>query len=401
MSGLISLEEAQAKVLAICDPLQPKPVSLSLALGAVAAKDLNAPEQVPAFDNTAMDGYAIRAEDTQNAPIRLKVIYTLSAGSIFPGKLNSGEAVKIMTGAPMPEGSDAVIMVEKTEPLNPEADIIQVSEAIEPGNHIRRAGDDIQPGQKVLEAGQVLTPARLGMLASLGIYEVPVRKCKVGVMSTGSELQDGPQPLKTGQIRDANRRTLLSLLQSENIEFKDLGIITDDMTSLEKAFKKASKSCDVILTSGGVSMGDFDFVKKILKEQGKAEWLQIAIKPAKPLAFGKLFGMAVFGLPGNPVSSVISYELFARPGIKKMMGHRQLYRRQVAAQAEEDFNHPGDEKTHFIRVIWEYRDGSYFIKAAGQQGSHMLGVLANSNGLLILKESLKAGQSGQIMLIGE
>ncbi len=419
---MIELEAAQKKVLSLCEPLTPKKAQLADALDRVAAEDIFAQEKLPAFDNSAMDGFALRAEDVSSPPARLEIIGEIRAGDSPAGssqnkaknklgkELAPGQAYRIMTGAVMPKSADAVIEVEATDSDGP--DHIIARRQVASGSFIRKAGEDISVGDKLAGAGDVLNPARLGVLASQGIYEVSAYpKCRVGVLSTGSELVDDkkrgskkkPAP---GQIRDSNRRILLGLVKKLGIDGKDLGLIPDSEQSIEKAFRAAAKKFDILLTSGGVSMGDFDFVKKILIRQG-GEAIQIAIKPSKPLAFGKIGGslegriggMLVLGLPGNPVSSAVSFELFAKPCIKKMMGHKDPYPKRVTAVLTEDLPRSPDGKTHFVRVLADYTDGKYQISSAGGQGSHMLNVLAGSNGLAAIEDGHGAKTGEEVPLI--
>ncbi len=446
MNNLVPLEIAQAEVFKLCSRLDAKKLKLSNALGAVCAEDILAKEQVPPFDNTAMDGFALKAADTSRAdeknPVSLKITGTLKAGSSLPElkmqKMQNGSAVRIMTGAPIPPGADAVIEIEKTAVQNTDGtdgeEHLILSQPVQSGAHIRKAGGDVMPNQLILGQKSLLTPAALGMLASQGIYEIMAYpKCRVGVASTGSELIEGNIPLKPGQIRDSNRHLLLALIEKAGMEAVDLGIIKDTENAINKLFARAGKKCDALITSGGVSMGDFDYVKKVLAQnslgnslgngnrngagnsaaaskksknrgrdlENRGYAIEVAIKPAKPLAFGLVNGLMVFGLPGNPVSSAISFELFARPGLRKMMGYENLHSQRVRATAGEDFERTADGKTHFVRVQWKYQNGSYEFKSAGAQGSHQLKGLADANGLAIIEDGpgLKAGQQADLICL--
>ncbi len=312
--GLTPLEEARSYVLERCGRLEATSVVLRDALGLVAAAPVVSGEQVPPFDNTAMDGFAVRAADTLGASKRLRVVATLAAGDAASREVGPGEAIRIMTGAPVPPGADAIVMVERTE-LSSDGSEVEVAEPAKAGRHIRRAGEDIEVGDQVVAEGAVLTPGHLGLLASIGCEKVDVvRRARVGVLSTGDELVEGSGPLRPGQIRDSNRLTLVALVEQMGAEPVDLGRIPDDEAAIEAAVRRGLDSCDALLSSGGVSMGDFDYVKVVLDRLGEMRWMQVAIKPAKPLAFGMLSGKPVFGLPGNPVSAMVSFELFARPG---------------------------------------------------------------------------------------
>ncbi|HVM51554.1 MAG TPA: gephyrin-like molybdotransferase Glp, partial [Acidimicrobiales bacterium] len=283
---MIGLAEARAYVLDGCAPLADAEVALADALGCVAAEGVVVAEPVPPFANTAMDGYAVRAADTAGAPCELDVVGLIAAGSAGDLTVGAGQAARIMTGAPMPPGADAVVMVERTEALA-DGDRVRIEVAVAPGTAVRPAGDDLQPGDPVVEPGQVLTPAHLGLLATAGRSAVRVvRRPRVGVLSTGDELVDGDAPLGPGQIRDSNRPTLLALVRQAGFEAVDLGTAADDEAAITAAIEGAAARCDALVTSGGVSMGDLDYVKVVLDRIGDMRWMQVAIKPAKPLAFG-------------------------------------------------------------------------------------------------------------------
>ena len=303
---MIPLSEAQHYVLGQCAPLPAEPFPAFEALGLVTAEPIESTEQVPPFDNTAVDGYAVIAADTADTPAILQVAGAIAAGERPEVEVTPGSAVRIMTGAPMPAGADAVVMVENTEQLDDGT--VRILDGVTAGAAVRRAGEDMQPDQTVFESGTLLQPGHIGVLATLGITSISAhRRPVVGVMSTGDELVDGPQALEPGQIRDSNRHTLLSLVGQAGCEAVDLGLIRDDEDAVEAALRSGAASCDALITSGGVSMGDFDFVKMVLKRIADMRWMQIAIKPAKPMAFGTLDGTPIFGLPGNPVSSMVSF----------------------------------------------------------------------------------------------
>jgi molybdenum cofactor synthesis domain-containing protein len=387
---VISLEEARSHVLDRVKAMSPVRLPSAVAYGCVLAEPVMAEEPVPPFDNSAMDGYAVRAADTVGAPVELPVIGVLAAGA-DPSTVSvtAGHVVRIMTGAPMPQGADAIVIVELTEPLD-DGQRVRIDRAARPGDHIRRAGDDIQVGDLVIETGTQLTAAHLGVLASLGVVEVTVvPRLRVGVLSTGDELVEGNARLKPGQIRESNRHTLLPMLAEAGCDPVDLGLIRDDRAAIADAIEHAAASCDALLTSGGVSMGDFDEVKAVLSERADdMRWMQIAIRPAKPFAFGTIGGTPVFGLPGNPVSSIISFELLARPALRKMMGQRDaaLDRPRLRAIADADLRRQTDGKVHFARVVIQAVDGRLHARSAGGQGSHQLGAMAAANALAVLPD---------------
>jgi molybdenum cofactor synthesis domain-containing protein len=294
-----------------------------------------------------------------------------------------------MTGAVIPQGADAIVIVEQTEQLDG-GRRVRIDATAQPGDHVRRAGDDIQPGTVVIEAGTQLTAAHLGVLASLGVIEVTaVPRLRVGVLSTGDELVEGAVPLRPGQLRDSNRHALLPMLAEAGCDAIDLGLVRDDRAAITEAIERAVESCDALLTSGGVSMGDFDEVKAVLSERADdMRWMQIAIRPAKPFAFGTLDGTPVFGLPGNPVSSIISFELLARPALRKMMGRAdgELDRPRLKAVADTDIRRRPDGRTHFARVAIVVDAGRLHARAISGQGSHQLAAMASANALAVLPD---------------
>lgn len=396
---MIPLQQAQQRILDDITVLDPVEVDLLDARGLVLAESISTLEAIPPFANTGMDGFALRAADTvgatENSPRRLPIVATIAAGSVAPRRLDAGEAMRIMTGAPIPDGADAVIMVELTRT---DGEILEALSEVPLGNHIRPAGDDLAAGIVVFPPGVTLSPGHLGVLASVGRQRVLVHKRpRVGVFSTGDELVVGPQPLAPGQIRDSNRPTLLALVEEAGFEGVDLGLLPDDEELIEAALTDAVGSVDALLTSGGVSMGDFDFIKRVLGRLGEMNWMQVAIKPAKPLAFGLLGGIPIFGLPGNPVSAMVSFELFARPALRRMMGRPDLHRPHVLAIADEPIRRSADGKILFARVVLNQEaDGAWRVRSAGGQGSHQLSVMATANGLAIVPDGDGIGVGGVV-----
>jgi len=392
---MIPLEEARDYVLSVARRRDPSMIAVAEALGLVLAEQIVSDEAIPPFANTAMDGFAVRSVDVVDAPCDLTIVGTVAAGPAPDVVVGPGEAARIMTGAVIPEGADAIIMVELTSAVD---ETVTVQQPVPVGNHIRSAGDDIESGDVVFEAGTVLTAGHLGVLCSLGRREVLAHpRARVGVFSTGDELVDEDRDLRPGEIRDSNRRTLLSLVALSGAEPIDLGLVRDDEDAIEAALRSGAGSCDALITSGGVSMGDFDFVKAVLSRIGDMRWMQIAIKPAKPFAFGTVDGTPIFGLPGNPVSSMVSFELFARPGLRSMMGHDAPLRPAIAAVADEDLLRRPDGKTHFLRTIAEVQpDGRLHVRSAGGQGSHMLWAMAKSNALAVVPDGDGVERGGDV-----
>ena len=445
---MIPLAEAQDYVLNKISRLQAAQIPLLEASGLVTAEPAVSPEPVPAWDNTAMDGFAVLSGDTADAssemPVALEVVGTIAAGALPPDapKVAAGKVVRIMTGAPIPEGADAVVQVELAEPWDngqggsgegdnglgdekqggnrqggkkqdtpiSEATAIRLSQPVPSGTHIRRAGEDLKAGQTAVPANTTLSPAHLGVLASIGVQEVAAYpRPKVAIFSTGDELVSGGGPLAVGQIRDSNRHSLLALLQ-DCAEPVDGGVVPDDETAIEEAFSRYAAECDAVITTGGVSMGDFDYVKVVLDRLGDMRWMQIAIRPAKPLAFGTIGKTPIFGLPGNPVSCMVSFELFARPALRKMAGLAELHRSRVSAIAAEPLKRHPDGKTHFARVRWQWHEsnessstggesGSYIVSSTGGQGSHQLSAMADANGLAVLPDGDGIPEGGKVDLI--
>jgi len=392
--SMIPLEVARARVVAGCTPLRPRPVAVPDAAGLVLAEEVVATELIPPFDNTAVDGFAVRSADVASAspatPVELEVVATVAAGAVADRPIGAGQAIRIMTGAPIPPGADAVVMVEDTSSSDGGARVA-VTAAVAPGAAVRPAGDDVRPGTVVFRVGEELSAAHLGVLRSLGRSEVLVHpRPRVGVVSTGDELVEGPAPLGPGQIRDSNRATLLALVAAAGCEAIDLGLQPDVEATIAAAFEDGARRCDALLSSGGVSMGDFDYVKRVLDRVGEMNWMQVAIKPAKPLAFGHVGGVPCFGLPGNPVSSMVSFELFARPGLRRLGGHPddRLVRRPVRAVAPDGLRRTLDGKTHFQRVVADYdhAQAAYVVRSAGGQGSHHLAAMAAANALAVVPD---------------
>lgn len=402
---MITVAEARQFVLSSCHKLSPAPANVRDALGLVLAEAVRSEVPVPPFANSSMDGYALRSSDVRDSPARLRVVAEIMAGD-DPGAIvvGEGEAVRIMTGAALPAGADAVCMVEHTRS---EDGWVVVDDAVTSGTNVRLPGDDIAPGAEVFAEGVRLGPAHLGVLASLGLEEVIVypRPC-VGVISTGDELVDGPGPLPLGKIRDSNRASLLARLRADGFVGLDLGLVRDEPGALAQTLKEAAQSCDAVLTSGGVSVGDRDFVKLVLEELGghQARWLQVAVRPGKPFAFSTLppNGAPVFGLPGNPVSALVSYELFARPSLRFMSGHARLDRPRMAATAEVGLSRQPDGRLHLARVVAFVRaDGSLAVRPSGGQGSHQLRALAAANALVFLPDGdgVAAGERVEVMVL--
>ena len=402
---LISIEEARTRVLTEAAALPSETIALSEALGSVLAEDIIASHNVPPFNNSGMDGYAVRAADTVEAtpdsPVRLPISDTLPAGHVAAHGLQPGEAIRIMTGAPLPDGADTVVQSELT---SEDDGYLVLVEPVKRGKNIRRAGEDIATGDRVLSAGTPLGPAEIGVLASLGHAHLLVhRRPRVAIISTGSELVEVDQPLGPGQIRNSNSYSLRAQCLQLGIAAAAFGIVPDDYEATRTAIE-AGLDYDVLLTSGGVSVGRFDFVKDVQDELGVERRLWgVAMKPGKPLAFGVRGGTLVFGLPGNPVSAMVSFELFVRPALLRLMGYRKTTRPQYQAIIEEDVANP-DGRTYVVRVRAWREDGTWHVSSTGAQGSGILRSMVGANGLAFIPggpRGVRAGDGVEFLLLRE
>jgi molybdenum cofactor synthesis domain-containing protein len=352
-----------------------------------------ATEFIPPFDNSAMDGYAVLARDCENVPVVLTVNEDVAAGSVPGMEVRRGTATRIMTGAPMPEGADAVVPVEDTESHAREE--VTILAPTTRGKNVRGRGGDTSPGDIIVDCGVRLTARDVATLASAGIEPVVADLPRVAIMSTGDEIVNHEtRDLQSGTIRDSNRVMLRAVLGELGVPILDLGIIGDDPNALRSAYERASSEADIVLSTGGVSMGDYDFVKQVLGELGSVGFWQVAMQPGKPFAFGSINGVPLFGLPGNPVSTFVSFEQLVRPAILHMMGATNLLRMRIVGTMGEDVQtHPG--KTVFLRVLLaQDADGTFVAVQSGGQGSNMHSSLANADAFAVVPVgtgSLSAG----------
>ncbi|HEU4915366.1 MAG TPA: gephyrin-like molybdotransferase Glp [Acidimicrobiia bacterium] len=385
------LEEARAEVLSSVGLLDVEEVPIWEARGRILAGDVTARENVPPWANSAMDGFAVRGVDVADAGSVLDVIGDLPAGSITDAEVGPGQAIKIMTGAPMPAGADTVVRVEDTRV---DGSSVTVTKPVETGTSVRPAGGDVAVDDVVFAAGTRLTPMHVGVLATIGVgHPLVYRRPRVAFMSTGDELTPPESPgLAPGAIRDSNRPMLLSLLEDIGVETVDLGLVPDDIAALREALDQGSKA-DVVVSTGGVSMGDYDVTKLVLQGDARVDFWQVAIQPAKPFAFGHVGDALFFGLPGNPVSVLVSFEQFARPALLKMQGARAILRPQIVARAGEVFD-TDPEKTVFVRVLvdgWE--EGIPRVVRSGAQASNVLSSAAAADGFALVRRG--TGQVGK------
>ena len=403
---MISVEEALERILSYVRRLEPEEQPIIDALGQVLAEDVDAGFDIPPLDNTAMDGYAVRATDTEGAseakPVPLRIAGELPAGYIYEGEVTAGTAVRIMTGAPVPRGADAIVPFEETDEPSTRsggapASEVQILKAAEPGANIRRAGEDVRTGDNVMREGTVLGAAQIGVLASLGRANVRVyRRPVVAVLSTGDELLEVGEPVAPGKIYDSNAYSVASMVREAGGVPQRLGIASDTVEALTAKLREGLDA-DMLITSAGVSRGDFDVVKDVLAKEGEIDFWTVRMKPGKPLAFGAFPSgdrrVPHIGLPGNPVSSMITFELFGRAAIFKMLGKPDWERRRVRATAEERIVNT-DGRRVYARAILSQRRGRYYASLTGPQGSGILTSMVLANALAVVPEDVPAIEPG-------
>ncbi|WP_005031376.1 gephyrin-like molybdotransferase Glp [Holophaga foetida] len=384
---MTTYSEALGMILGAIPPLPVEQVPLSEAAGRALAEDILSRESIPPFNNSAMDGFAIRIEDLRPG-LRMQVQGTLAAGQVPHHRVAPASAVRIMTGAPLPEGADTVVPLEHT--LFGQ-DWVEFPNPVERGSNIRWAGDDIWPGARVLSAGTLLKPAAIGVLASLGVSEVPVRvRPRVVVMSTGNELVDVKQHPGPGQIRDSNNPGICSQVATFGAIPCPLPRVPDKRERVHAAIQKAMETCDILLTTGGVSEGDFDFIKPVLEELGAQQvFWKVAQKPGGPFGFWTLNGKPIFGIPGNPVSAMVMVEEYVRPALRQMMGFKDCLRPMRKAILDEDWKKPRpDGKTHFLRVMLQEQEDGLHARLTGSQSSGVLTSMLLANGLAVVEADI-------------
>lgn len=393
---MISVEEALERILSGIHTLLPTQVPLAESVGLVLAEDIVAREDMPPFANSAMDGFALRSQDSQpraGQPPRLRVTGSVAAGYVADHAVEEGTAMRIMTGAPVPPGADAVIQIELTKYDGPQSDWVEVLQAVPPGNNIRPAGEDMRSGQTILHQCTEIGPWEIGILATLGAATVPViRRPQVAILGTGDEVIEIDQPLKPGKIRNSNSYLLEAAVARAGATPVRLGVARDTVESLREKFALALGS-DLIITSGGVSVGDFDLVKDIMAEQGEIHFWRINMRPGKPVAFGSIGQTPLLGLPGNPVSAAVTFELFARPVLRKMLGHTRLQRPQVEVIVEDGVKDRAARR-HYVRAHVEWREGHFVARTTGNQGSNIMTSLRNANALVIVPENMEIQPGG-------
>ncbi len=402
----LTVTAALTAVLQGVSVLPAEQVALADALGRVLVEPIVARDNLPPFANSAMDGYALVAADLEGVsgdnPVVLQVIGDIAAGAAPEIQVTRGTAVRIMTGAPMPAGADAVIPVEDTneawrDKTRPLPSTILISRAVQPGDYLRPAGGDVRAGQTVLEAGHLLRPQELGLLASLGIPELGViRRPKVGILATGDELIPVAEPLRPGKIRNSNSYTQMAQVTMLGAIPVSLGIAGDTEADVRARLQDGlDAGVDLFISSAGVSVGAYDVVKAVLEAEGNVGFWRVRMRPGKPLAYGTYHGVPYLGLPGNPVSAMVSFERFARAAILKMAGHTNLERPQIQVEVQEKLTSDGRES--YLRAVVEKRDGRYVATTSGSQDSHVISSLVKANALLIIPEGCTQVSAGETL----
>ena len=408
---MVSVEEALQKILSCVEVLEPERKPILDSLGQVLAEDIRSTIDIPPADNSAMDGYAVKAEDTYGAsesePRILPVVGEVAAGSISSEEVKPGTAIRIMTGAPLPDGADAVVPFEDTDEVarkSSHGDLSQIGILRDTNKraNVRHKGEDIANGSLVLKKGTVLRPPEIGVLASLGHpAAMVIRRPVVSVLATGDELADIDQPLPRGKIYNSNTYTIAAEVIRYGGIAKILGIGRDSIQALEGKIEEGLDS-DMLITSGGVSKGDYDVVKDVLAKRGEINLWTVCMKPGKPAAFGVITKeskrVPLLGLPGNPVSSMVTFEQFARPAILKMMGKSNFAKPSIPAVIEDDIVNT-DGRRIFARVVVAKRNGKYYARLTGRQGSGILTSMAKANGLAVIPENTKRVKKGDVVQV--
>jgi molybdopterin molybdotransferase len=393
---VLSVEQALEQILGRVRTLSVERVSLLAALGRVLAEPITSTREIPPWANSSMDGYAVRAIDTASRTTRLLVLGRITAGSLPEGAVGPGEAIRIFTGAPMPPGADAVV---PQEDVQIEGGSIAIARPVEAGAYVRPRGEDVRPGDRVLEVGHIIGPAEVGLLATLGWARVGVyRRPRVAILSTGNELADLGQEPAPGQIPNTNTYTLMAQTLEAGGEPINLGVAPDDLSAIEGRLH-AARAADMLVSSAGVSVGDLDLVKSALERLGAELHLwRVSMRPGKPITFGSLHGRPIFGLPGNPVSAMVTFELFVRPALRQMMGHPPFDRMRIVAAAAEPISNPGHRRG-YLRVVLAPAGERYAARLTGDQGSAILRSMVEGDGLAVVPGDTTIAKGGNVDVI--
>ena len=392
----LRVDKAREAIRACLAPVtRTERVPVRQALGRVLAEDIVPAIDVPAHDNSAMDGYAVRSQDLGEKETALKEIGAAFAGRKFAGRVGAGECVRVMTGAVMPEGADAVVIQEV---VRKDGDRIVVPPGQKAKQNVRYAGEDLKAGAPVLNAGRPVRPAELGLLASLGLGEVSVkRKLRVAFFSTGDELASVGSALKEGEVYDSNRYTLHGMLARLGVEIDDLGVVRDDPAAPEAAFRKAAASSDAIVTTGGVSVGEADFTRSLMAKLGEVLFWRIAMRPGRPMAFGRIGGAFLFGLPGNPVAVMVTFYQFVRDALLHLSGRTDDYALPLLKVPASVPLRKVPGRTEYQRGILFLDGGEWKVKATGQQGSGVLRSMSEANCFIVLEHERGRVEAGELV----
>lgn len=400
--GMITVEEAQNRILsAVSEPLGVESVALPEAAGRVLAESVRADVDIPPFTNTSMDGYAVRAIDTLGStpekPVRLRCTGTVAAGHPSTRPLEPGTCVKIMTGAPVPPGADAVVQVEWThcDPGQPE--IVWIERPVQPGQNLRYQGEDVSAGTDVLVPGTLLTPPMIGIAATVGRSAVTVyRRPRIAIVATGDELVEPGEPLRPGAIRNSNSYALAAAATLAGAQAQVLPVAKDSEAEIRRRLDQAAATADIVISSGGVSVGDYDLVKQVLLDHGSLDFWRVNLKPGKPIAYGRYRDQVFFGLPGNPVSALITFELFVRPLVRVWQGDRRWPRRRLMLPLYDTFDEISDRR-HYVRARLIDDSGTLFVAPHKNQGSAVQSSWAEVEVLMIVPENTGPYSRGTLM----
>ena len=396
---MLSVTEAKDQILTTVKPLPPETIPLTAALDCVLGEDVVSTVNLPPWDNSAVDGYAVRSSDvdsaSENNAIHLHVTSEIPAGTMPTTSVEPQTCARIFTGAPIPEGADAVVMQEDTRPHH--EGYVAIVESVDPEENIRRAGDDVKAGAVVLRSGTLLGPAQLGMAAAVGMAEVKVvRRPRVGVLVTGAEITEPGKPLGPGGIYDASSYALCGWVRQAGCEPVDLGIADDTKEDLQEKLDYGLGECDVLITVGGISVGEHDLVKAVLQELGcEQRFWKVSIRPGKPFVFATRGERFVFGLPGNPVSAAVTFLVLVRPALLKLRGVADMELPAIEAEAAADFANPGD-RLHFMRATLQKHDDKWLARPLPNQGSHVISSMAQADCLVEVAENSTIAQGTRV-----